>query len=305
MIEYEPLWLQKATKLDLKKHAKDLPGRWLQTKLDGVGGQAVFNSHVKMYGMSKAKVSGEFSNFTSKVPHIVDELASLDFEGILQGEILATHLPTCAENAHCVTGTLHADNGWERQDDWKLSYVVYDIPTHMGTYADRYAALQDLIEDGMFDYISLNPILGVNENNSWETIFNKVVAEGGEGIILYDPCARYKHAKPGSKNQRNRGVIKVKAEDEREVLCVELIEGEGKYSGTLGAMICEDGEGRRFNIGSFNITDAERQEIWDNMKVPFVVEMIYYMRTEDSYKLPRLTRIRLDKDIDSWNKNGD
>lgn len=305
---YEPEWLQKATKLVLPKHAKDLPGRWCQLKLDGIGSQAVFNCNdiPEIYAMSKAAKSGEFTNFSEKIPHIQYELAGLDFTGILQGEILATHLPTCHENFGFTTGTLHADDAVERQgEDCRLKFVIYDMPSHPGPYKERYAAISDLLKGLNLKYVSLNPILDINYENSWEKVFDEVVSAGGEGIILYDANALYKHAKPGQKNQRNRGVIKVKAENECEVICIEMIEGDGKYTGTLGAMTCVDGDGRQFNVGSFAISDEERKQIWDTMTVPGIVEITYYQQTPDSYKLPRLTRIRPDKDIDSWNKHGE
>jgi hypothetical protein len=73
---------------------------------------------------------------------------------------------------------------------------------------------------------------------------------------------------------------------------------------------CIDGEGRKFNIGSFSIDNTERQWIWDNLrdKLPFICEMTYFEKTDTankdsigSYKLARYIRTRLDKRIEDWN----
>jgi hypothetical protein len=115
----------------------------------------------------------------------------------------------------------------------------------------------------------------------------------------------YKHSQTAC--QRNKGLLKIKAENEREVLCVKKIEGNitekgGKFVGTLGSMDCVDSKGKTFNIGSFLITNKERDYIWNNLEEPFLVEMIYFEETEDSYKTPRLKRVRPDKSLADWNK---
>ena len=41
-----------------------------------------------------------------------------------------------------------------------------------------------------------------------------------------------------------------------------MIEGKGKYAGTLGAMRVKGSNGQEFNVGSFAVTDAERRSLW-------------------------------------------
>jgi len=304
---YKPIWSQKATKINLAK-PKNMEGWWITNKYDGVGSITTLNDIVQMYSISKAKVSGEFTEFTQKVPHIINELNRFNFKGLLQGELIATHLPTCDENFGFVTGTLHSFDAIERQQKGDyLRYVIYDMPSHTGKYKERYSALKKLFDETPdLQYVSLIPILGINKNNSWVDIYNSIVDSGFEGCVLYDENNVYKHSQ--TNNQRNAGVIKAKAINETEVLCIEKIEGKpsdkgGKFVGSLGALKCIDSEGRSFHCGSFKISDAERQFIWDNVDVPFVCEIVYYQITDNSYKLPRFTRYRPDKDESSWNRD--
>jgi len=300
--QYKPFYAQKAKKIDLTKNT-NLEGWWITNKFDGVGSITTCNDIAQMYSISKAKVSGEFTNFSTKVPHLIEELNSLNYQGYLHGEIISDNFKTNEENFGYVTGTLHADDAVERQEkSGKLKYVIYDMPSHAGTYEERYCALSDLFKNkSNLKYVSLMPILGVNHNDSWVSIFNSIVENGDEGCVLYNKENKYRMS--DTSNLRNGGVVKCKASSEIEVLAIEKIEGQGKFKGTLGAIKCIDAEGRTFNCGSFNIDDSQRDYIWNNVEVPCVVEIIYYQRTKDSYKLPRLTRYRPDKDINSWNRS--
>ena len=302
---YEPIYLHKALKYKPDKHLNLLAGRWIQLKIDGIGTQIVFNDgDVQIYAMSKAAVSGVFTNFTSKLPHLIEELKQFEFEGILQGELIADYIPEGSDPVGYVTGILHADNGIERQKDNKLKLILYEVPSHKGSYKLRYETLLKLFANAPYpDYIRWNPILTINDraNKKLDECFAKIINDNLEGVVLYDPTCLYKHSKTAC--QRNKGLIKIKAENETEVLCVEMIEGkEGKFKGTLGSMECVDRFGKQFHIGSFNITDEERNRIWNELETPFLVEMYYFMETDESYKLTRYKRARPDKNIEEWNK---
>lgn len=303
---YEPEWIQKATKYIPSKHASKIEGAWIQLKVDGQAIQAVFNDGVgpKIYSNTVPAKSDYFTDYTGCVPHIVEELASLGFEGILQGEIYADHLESDELNFKYVS-VLRAKNSYERQCKEGLTkYIIYDMPSHPGTYKERYVALQKLFADTNFKYISLIPILGVNNEGSWLKVFEKLVSEGREGVVLYDPNNMYKHMT--NTTGRNPGIWKIKASESKEVCAVQKLEGEwtdrgGKYVGSLGALICVDGSGKQFKVGSFKLTDEERKDIWDNVDVPFILEMRTASETIDSYRHPVMTRLRLDKDVESWN----
>jgi len=57
-------------------------------------------------------------------------------------------------------------------------------------------------------------------------------------------------------------LLKRKDWQDDEFLCIGLQEGEGKYKGTLGALVCKTKEGRTFTVSGF--TDIERDTYWEN-----------------------------------------
>ena len=61
--------------------------------------------------------------------------------------------------------------------------------------------------------------------------------------------------------------FKVKANDTLDVKVVRCIEGTGKFVGSLGAMVVEGPSGARSEIGSFQVTNAQRRWIWDHRDV--------------------------------------
>jgi hypothetical protein len=61
--------------------------------------------------------------------------------------------------------------------------------------------------------------------------------------------------------------FKVKANDTLDVKVVRCIEGAGKFAGSLGAMVVEGPTGVKSEVGSFQLTNAQRQWIWEHRDV--------------------------------------
>jgi ATP-dependent DNA ligase len=74
----------------------------------------------------------------------------------------------------------------------------------------------------------------------------------GEGVV-----AKHKYS-------IDRNWQKVKRSDELDLVVTDFFEGSGKYAGTLGALEVESPTGQRGRIGSFSISDDQRDWIWEN-----------------------------------------
>ncbi len=61
--------------------------------------------------------------------------------------------------------------------------------------------------------------------------------------------------------------FKVKANDTVDVRVIRCIEGAGKFAGSLGAMVVEGPTGVRSEVGSFQLTNDQRQWIWSHRDV--------------------------------------
>jgi DNA ligase-1 len=103
------------------------------------------------------------------------------------------------------------------------------------------------------------PILNITDNKEiWNWHFEQMCRKyggRGEGVILKKYNAPYTYGK------KNADVLKIKCENSFELLVVGVLEGEGKYKGTLGKLVVEDANGIRNNVSG--MSDAER-ELWWN-----------------------------------------
>jgi len=299
-----PIFTHKATKYNPDLHVNKIEGAWVEEKLDGQAIQSTFNNgDIRLYANAKAKVSNQFTEYTEKCPHIVEELKQIEFDNIhLQGEVYSKHLPTSDANCRYTVGVLKDFNSYERQlNEGMCYYTVYDIPSaRYSTYEERYRILQDIFDEHSFKYVSLIPILGINENGSWVDYFNEIEKQGKEGVVLYSASAFYAYPK-SEHNIKNSSIWKIKTMDEKEVCVIEKIEGTGKFEGTVGKLLAVDGNGKQFLIGTLAVDDTERNYIWNNVECPFIIEMRYMQETEDDYRHAVMTRLRLDKDVDTWN----
>lgn len=77
---------------------------------------------------------------------------------------------------------------------------------------------------------------------------------GYDGIICRDPMGTYKVG------DRNGAIIKVKPDITVDVLVTGMVEGKGKYVGTVGALVCEY-NGKEFQLSG--MSDKQRDDWWD------------------------------------------
>ena len=82
-----------------------------------------------------------------------------------------------------------------------------------------------------------------------------LVHQGYEGSIVRHPTGIYMALS-------RRWMMKWKPGGRDRYKLIEMLEGRGKYAGTLGALIVEGSSGETFNVGSFAIPDEERVALW-------------------------------------------
>jgi DNA ligase-1 len=85
--------------------------------------------------------------------------------------------------------------------------------------------------------------------------FDDFIKLGYEGIIIREFNATYVR-------RRSTWVMKFKPRKKDIYTISGYVEGTGKYSNTLGALLCKT-DGIEFEIGSFSLTDERRQELWE------------------------------------------
>ena len=135
---------------------------------------------------------------------------------------------------------------------WKnITYLVFDLPAHPGTFEQRYAALIALFKHAPSNYwqvVRHDPIVS---EQALKTRFNTTVQNGGEGLMLRRIRSIYQA-------KRNDDLLKYKPFTDAEAVVINYTEGKGKYLGQVGALIVKNQLGQVFKIGS-GLSDAERQ----------------------------------------------
>jgi hypothetical protein len=186
-----------------------------------------------------------------------------DQEGtVLRGEL---HHP---DGAPRVGGTLNAlpENSIRIQRErGPVEFYAWDIPKLRGRDVSQmpYGERRELYE-GVIEEIRL---------------FNRhlhvvpAMPDGGDPVEFYRAIIQDRRGLPFSEGVvvKYRDSVdewfKVKANDTLDVRVIRCIEGAGKFAGSLGAMVVEGPAGMESEVGSFQLTNDQRQWIWDHRDV--------------------------------------
>lgn len=116
---------------------------------------------------------------------------------------------------------------------------------------------------------------------------------GGEGLVVRDPSVGYL---PG---KRNETMMKVKKDISYDLKVLSLQEGTGKYTGMVGALVCQFRGGKEVVVGT-GLTDAQRKRWWSEFFYDEIVGKIVQIdamseSTKGVLREPRFKGIRTDK----------
>ena len=135
---------------------------------------------------------------------------------------------------------------------WRtLHFMVFDLPAHPGPFAERYAALKSLLAGLALPWVRPVEQFKVADRAGLRTTFDRVVRNGGEGLMLHRAASLYQAG-------RSDDLLKLKPYQDAEARVIAHLPGKGKNRGVLGALLVETAEGLRFRIGT-GFSDAERR----------------------------------------------
>lgn len=177
--------------------------------------------------------------------------------------------------------------------------VAFDMPENW--FMGRYQGCKNVIDgfkDVLGDQVQLVPLLSescTSEEHA-QQLFQEVTARGGEGIILKDLSAGYHFGK------RNNTLMKIKEEITRDLLVIDMVEGNGKYKGLLGALIVISRAGVRMEVSGME--DKDRVNWWQTPET--IMGKVVEVKAKNELpngmlREPRFKAIRWDKtaeDID-------
>ena len=154
-----------------------------------------------------------------------------------------------------------------------LQYHVFDAPFALGGFEQRMAYIQKhkcWTDESPIKHV---PWRSVSCCDKADNAHNAYVSMGYEGTV-YKSGGHYRFGKSAM-------MLKRKAWQDAEFEVVQLIEGEGKYASTLGAVICKTAAGKEFRVGAFEFSDDARLEAWIGPK-PAQVKIRYLGLTNDN-----------------------
>ncbi len=138
------------------------------------------------------------------------------------------------------------DEAWRR-----IRFMVFDVPAHTGPFTDRIAAYHGLVSRIDQPWVRAVPQERVANHAALMTKLDRMVKDGGEGLMLHRGDAPYRAV-------RNDDLLKVKTHEDAEARVVGHFPGQGRHTGRLGALQVETPEGVRFRLGT-GFTDAQRE----------------------------------------------
>lgn len=135
--------------------------------------------------------------------------------------------------------------------EWReVRFLVFESSAAPGSFTERARWIGQVVRQAAF-----TPLIAVEQSRIADRAglhrrLASTVAQGGEGLVLHRADAAYGTG-------RSDTLLKLKPHFDDEAVVIGHRGGKGKYSGLLGALLVQAGDGRRFLVGS-GLSDAER-----------------------------------------------
>lgn len=296
-----PSWdVQQAYPISEKNEPKD--GEWfaLSQKLNG--------NNCAYY---KGKlISRQGKPFTG-LDHIIKDIERLpNHENYMfNGELIRKNYDNLSDNDNFQIGTgiINSDDS----DKSCIKFVIYEcIPNEEfenGESKLKYKARREQILNPLTTAISrlntnnlevVSIIYEGSDKSVIQPLLDKADKDGWERLMLNKDTKW--------KNKRNNGILKVKSFKHADIRCTDIVEGDGKYKGTLGLIKC-DYKGYELGVGS-GFTDEQRNYYWNNPNeiIRKIVQIKFKGETKNknggiSVQFPIFEIVRDDKSEPSYN----
>ncbi len=231
------------------------------------------------------------------VPHIQAYLLERKIEAMLDGELIIV-----GETFNVTSGIVRQtyDSGAKR----RLVYIAFDAPEYQKSYTERYAWLWNRLNPAPLENntkslpIVDSPVkvatawrinrcdwaLNQDMNDAVEFRLAKEVDAGWEGIVLKDADALHSYT-------RSYSCLKYKPTKFMTVTIEDFQPGRGKYTGTLGALICSIKDNSR-GVKVSGMDDAMRDRIWHNQDIYRGCQVRIEYQELSEYGVPQFPRYK-------------
>ena len=231
----------------------DLGQYWVSEKLDGV----------RAYWDGETLTSRNGNRFNAP-PWFIEDFPRVALDGELwMGRGTFERLSGAVRRQH------PDDAQWR-----DITFMVFDLPSSPATFDGRLKRLREMFDANKSPHVALVEQFRVADHDTLMDTLNKVVADGGEGLMLHRGSSRYTAG-------RTDDLLKLKTYEDAEAVVVGHLPGKGKFAGMLGALLVEMPEGRRFRLG----TGFSNEERLEPPPLGAIVTYKYYGKTRNG--LPR------------------
>lgn len=247
----------------------------------------------------------------SGLDHIIEDIKKIpDYDKyFFNGELIRKNIDNLSDNDNFQLGTgiINSDDSDKSCIQFKIYEMIpveeFEKGESKYKYKDRkhkyLIPLSEIITEKKLENLKVVPFVYEGTDVSViEPLLNEANEKGWEGLMLNKNTVW--------KNKRNNGILKVKSFKHADVLCTGVVEGEGKYKGTLGLIKC-DYKGYELGVGS-GFCDSQRDHFWNNPDaiVGKIVQIKFKGETQNknggiSVQFPIFEIVRTDKTESSYN----
>ena len=270
---------------------------YITLKLDGIRCSALIDNDIQFLSRQGKEILG-----LNQIKHV---LSNMNLKGyMLDGELIRINYDNLPSEENFKETTSIVNSKSDNKEG--LEFVIFDIVSledyhkkeNTETYETRLCNLREKIIQN--EFIRIVPMYGVtNDVDKVYEILDSVTDQGEEGLMLNLASGVYRFGK------RSSELLKVKAMQTCDIKCIDIEEGEGKYAGTLGKIVCNYKD-YILRVGS-GLTDEQREFYWHNPEeiVNQIVEIQYFEESKNeqgglSLRFPVFKRVRDDKDDESY-----
>lgn len=169
--------------------------------------------------------------------------------------------------------------------EWhQVRYMVFELPGAPGSFRQRVDQISQLVHQANVPWLQRIDQATVSDLNELQQWLAKVLAAGGEGLMLHRADAVYETG-------RSDTLLKLKPWLDAEAEVIGHSAGKGRHTGRLGALQVRTPEGKTFLLGT-GFSDAQRQN-----PPPIGARVTYRYRELTRTGLPRFAsflRVRED-----------
>ena len=251
-----------------------------------------------------------FLSRNGKEMHVDFDMTGLPTDYIYDGEVLSPLQTWQSEHLFDelnpkIDNTFNFTSGLinRHTKDKSLVYNIFDIIDPKKMYCERRDILDSL--DWKSNDIRVLPVLSASTNIDANVLTNmllKVTTAGAEGLMINFGSAGYQ-------NKRTDALLKYKTMKTIDMRVIDVVEGNGKYEGLVGALHCkcttEDGKCIDVYVGSgMNEEQRTRWAVDQGSIIGEIVEIGYFEISKNlsnrgtnfySLRFPRLIKVRRDK----------